>query len=48
MKNKYLNINIGNRLNKVYGLSTLSAELKGSIRPQGVTDAQIDNLINSY
>jgi hypothetical protein len=48
MKNQYLKINIENRLHKVYGLSSLSTELKGNIRPQGVTDAQIDNLINSY
>lgn len=39
---------IENRLHKVYGLSTLNTELKGNIRPQGVTDAQIDNLINLY
>ena len=39
---------IENRLHKVYGLSTLSTELKGNIRPNGVTDQQIDNLINSF
>jgi hypothetical protein len=48
MKHKNLKINIENRLHKVYGLSTLITELKGNIRPNGVTDAQIDNLINSY
>jgi hypothetical protein len=48
MKNQYLKINIENRLHKVYRLPTLSTELKGNIRPQGVTDAQIDNLINSF
>jgi hypothetical protein len=48
MKNQYLKINIENRLHKVYGLSTLSTELKGNIIPQGVTDQQVDNLINSF
>ncbi len=34
-------------LKHVYGLSSLQNELKAH-KPTGVTDAQIDNLINSY
>jgi hypothetical protein len=48
MKSKCLKIKFENRLHKVYGLSTLCTELKGNIRPNGVTDQQIDNLINSF
>jgi len=48
MKRKYLKIKFENRLHQVYGLSSLSTELKGNIRPNGVMDAQIDNLINSF
>ena len=39
--------NIENNLHLIYNLNTLNSQLK-PLKPNGVTDQQTDNLINSF